>query len=395
MTPLRPATFALLATTLLAASGCRTAGVNNLARQDALPSRVEESAVDLLVEHNRNAERVRSLEAKPSVSSAGRGATGSLQGKLALELPRNFKLGLFMPISGQAAADIGSNEQEFWFWAKDSPDKAVYYCNYDETGASPMSAAGLQPDWIIEALGLRVVTDAEAAKIKVTRGKTPGTLTLTESQATTRGEPLIKETVLDETTGRIREHWVYSADHKTPLAHAVVTDYKDYPVPTETGSHPEKVYLPQKLRLEWTQQEKMALDVTLSRVQVNPTFTAERREALFVEPKFSNYARVDLERTGLASAEETPPPTSVRETLPAPAPAPRVRLSAPTPLGIDGARRSSGDPAALSADLIPPAYARGVEEVVGPPIPTIAEPVPRFVESRSGWRGSMAAGLER
>ena len=121
----------------------------------------------------------------------------------------------------------------------------------------------------------------------------------------------------------------------------------------------------------------------------------ERREALFVEPKFSNYARVDLERTGLASAEETPPPTSVRETLPAPAPAPRVRLSAPTPLGIDGARRSSGDPAALSADLIPPAYARGVEEVVGPPIPTIAEPVPRFVESRSGWRGSMAAGLER
>lgn len=393
MTSLRPVTVLLLATTLGAASGCRTAGTGDLARRDALPSRAEESAVDLLVEHNRNAERVKSLEASPSVSSANPGQIGSLHGKLALERPRNFQLGLFMPISGQAAANIGSNDQKFWFWAKSSPEKAVYYCNYDETGACPVSAAGLQPDWIIEALGLRVFTDEEAAKIKVTPGKVAGTVTLTETQETTQGERLIKETVLDEATGRIREHWVFAADPKKPLAHAVVSEYKEYPVPGETGSAAAKVYLPLQLRLEWILQETMASDVILSGVKINPTFPPKRRQAMFLEPNYPGYARVDLERAGLASAGDAAPPTSVRETLPAPPP--RVRLSAPTPLGSDGARRSGGDPADLAADLIPPAYARGVEEVVGPPIPTIAEPVPRFVESRSGWRGSMAAGLER
>lgn len=149
MTSLRPVSLAVVSVALLAASGCRTAGMGNLARQDALPTRAEESAADLLVEHNRNAERVQSLEAMPSVSSAKRGMTGGLHGHLALELPRNFNLELGMPISGQSVAIIGSNDQEFWFWVKEAPEKAVYYCNYDETGASPVSAAGLQPDWII------------------------------------------------------------------------------------------------------------------------------------------------------------------------------------------------------------------------------------------------------
>src|SRR5579862_249207 len=76
MTSLRPVTFAVVAATLIGVSGCRTAGMGNLTGRDALPSRAEESAADLLVEHNRNAERVQSLEAMPAVSFANRGATG-------------------------------------------------------------------------------------------------------------------------------------------------------------------------------------------------------------------------------------------------------------------------------------------------------------------------------
>ncbi len=403
MTMRRPICLAVLAAaTLVAASGCRTAGMGNLAGRDALPSRSEESAVDLLVEHNRNAERVQSLEAAPSVSSANRGATGGLHGRLALELPRNFMLELGMPISGQTVANIGSNDKEFWFWAKDTPDKAVYYCNYDDSGASPISAAGLQPDWIIEALGLRVISDEEAAKIKVKPGKEPGTVILTEPTRSKEGDSLVKETVLEEATGRIREHWVYAADGKTPLAHAVVNDYQESLLPGQSGPTAQKVYLPRKLRLEWMQQEKMALDVTMAKIKINPKFDADRREALFVEPNYNGYARINLERTGIASrnpeAQEpasTPTPNSIRETLPAPPP--RIHLSEPTPLGLNGntKRPSRRDPADLSPDLLPPSYARGIEEVVGPPIPTIAEPGPQYTDTRTGWRGAMDAGIER
>ena len=391
MMSLRPVNFLLVATSLLAAAGCRTAGVGNLVRQDTLPSRAEESASDILVEHNRNAERIQSLEAQSTISSANRGAVGGLSGKLALELPRNFKLVLSGPINN--VADIGSNDQEFWFWAKDSQEKAVYFCNYDATGASPLSAAGLQPDWIIEALGLRLIPDEEASRIKVTPGKDPGTIVLTERQKASHGEDLIKETILNEATGRIREHWVYAADHKTPLAHAVVTDYQEYPVASETDALPEKVYLPRKLRLEWMQKEKMALDVTLSKVKVNQKFTPERRQYLFVEPKIEGFARINLEgRSPVSSRSSVNTPTSVRETLPAPAP--RVRLTEPSPMRIEGDSARARDPAEFAVDF-PPSYARGIEEVVGPPIPTISDPSPRVVQARSGWRGSLVSGLER
>jgi hypothetical protein len=389
---LRPVTLAVVATALFAATGCRTAGVGNLAPKDPLSSRADESAADLLAAHNYNAERVQSLEAYPSISSSNRRAVGGLSGKLALERPRNFKLVLTAAL--QDVADIGSNDQEFWFWVKDSPDKAVYYCMYDDSGASPL-AMGLQPDWIVEALGLRVISDSEAAGIKVRPGKEPGTVVLTQRQKAPQGEAVIKETVLNEANGRIREHWVYAADHKTPLAHAVINDYKEYPLPAEPGSPPEKVYLPHQLRLEWMLQEKMALDVTMNKVSVNLKMTQQQREARFVEPSIKGLARKNLaERAGVAASgpATTDGPTSVRETLPAPPP--RVRLTAPTPLGLDGARRSPREPANFDADL-PPAVARGLEAVVDPPIPTIDNPPPETVEVSSSWRGSMAPAIER
>ncbi len=398
MRSLRLASLALTAAALmLSAAGCRTAGMGNLTRTDPVPSRSLESASELLDDHNRNAELIQSLQADASVSSKNRNMVGGMDGKLALERPRNFNFILRGPL--QDYANIGSNNDEFWFWAKGSPEKAVYYCNYDETGNSPLSAAGLQPEWIIEALGLRVISDGEAAKIKVAPGKEPGTLTLTHRQKTPQGEEIIKETILNESNGRIREHWVYSAE-KHPLAHAVISEYQDYPLPAAAGAPAEMVYLPKRFRLEWMNEETMALDVTLSRVVPNAKFDAKRRQALFVEPKYKSYTRVNLERSGMAStkASSLPPatntPTTVRESLPAPPP--RVRLDNPAPLGINGAssRKKRFDPADQGADM-PPAYARGIEEVVGPPIPTINDPLPQLVEAQTGWRGSVSSNLER
>jgi hypothetical protein len=392
MKSLRPASHLLAAAILIASAGCRTAGVNNLARQDSLPPRNVESASELLVEHNRNAEKVTSLEASPSVTGKNRfrlfpGASG----KLAMERPRSFRM--MVSAVGTDVADIGSNDDEFWFWIKDSPEKAVYYANYDESGASPL-AAGLQPELIIEAMGLRVIPDEEAAKMQVAPGKEPGTLVLTQRQKTPRGVEFFKEIVLAESTHRVLEQNVYAADHKTVLARAVVSGYKDYPVRSKSGEPDETVFLPQKIRLALS-QDSLTLDVAMSEVKIN-RLESSRRQALFTEPHFNGFARVPLtERAGFASSTpKSKVPTSVRETMPAPPPG--IRLGDPSPLGIDGARRTPRDrePSALAADL-PPAYVRGVEEVVGPPIPTVADPYPLSVNANSGWRNSLSAGVER
>ncbi len=405
MRSLRPVTHAMLATCLVAFAGCRTAGVNNLGRQDPLPLRAETNAADLLVDHNRNAERVTSLEAQSAVTMATRTKLGErmfgLSGQLSLERPKNFKLALSTAVA--TVADIGSNDEEYWFWFKDSPDKAVYYSNYEEAGSNPL-ATGLQPEWIIEALGLRVVSDDEASRIKVTPGKDPGTFVLTLRQRSSQGDTIYKETLLSE-SHRIREQTIYAADHKTVLAQAAVTGYQEIlaasPEPGVTG---ERVYVPSQLELKWTQDNatEIKLQVWLNKPKVNVRITPEQREARFVEPKMRGFARINMaDRPGMASSDAESPsssstrktPTSVRESLPAPPP--RVRLTDPAPLGLDGSTSLTPDPAALSADMMPPAYARGVEEVVGPPIPTIDEPQPQVTDSRPGWRGSLAPGIAR
>ena len=385
MKSLRLASSLLLATTLCAASGCRTAGVGDLSRQERLPTRSTESAADLLVEHNRNAELVRSLEATPGVTGANRGKhLPGAGGNLALELPRKFRLQVTAGMSGQEIADIGSNDQEFWFWFKDSPDKAVVYCNYDGDGASPL-AVGLQPDWIIEALGLRVIPEEEAAGIEVTPGKDPTKKVLTQRVRNPRGDSLFKEMTFDLATRRVVEYQVYQADHKTRVARVAISEFDDFPVPATSGEPAARVFLPRKLRLEMI-QEKMALNVVLSAVKVN-RLDASQRIGLFSEPK-KGVGRKDLaELIGVSTA-----PTSVRETMPAPPP--RVRLNEPAPLGIDGALRTERDPAALAADL-PPSYARGVADVVGPNIPTINDPLPRGARTPEGWRRALSAGIER
>ena len=72
-----------------------------------------------------------------------------------MERPRGFRLELEATGVGKVA-DIGSNDQEFWFWVKDNKDKAIYVCDYKDVNASQL-AVTYQPDWIIEAMGLREI----------------------------------------------------------------------------------------------------------------------------------------------------------------------------------------------------------------------------------------------
>src|SRR5262249_16893173 len=147
-----------------------------------------------------NAERVQSLRAFPEVTVTftepnGRKQSGSVNGRLAMERPRSFKLLLKSHVAEEA--DIGSNEDEFWFWNRRNEEKAVYVCHYSEAGDSPLPGS-LQPDWIVEALGLREIPPQDEKRIIVRRGQQPGTLVLTDKRTSPLGETTYKVTVVDE-----------------------------------------------------------------------------------------------------------------------------------------------------------------------------------------------------
>ena len=117
MKTLRPVLIALVALAMIAAPGCRTGGLGNLSKPPGLlPPGSNETAAELLVEHNRNAGRVQSLKARPEIKIDDRRRFFGASGKLAIERPKNFKLELSVAMANAADIDtvmaISSTEPE-------------------------------------------------------------------------------------------------------------------------------------------------------------------------------------------------------------------------------------------------------------------------------------------
>lgn len=353
----RHAWLALFAT--VACAGCHAGGFRAPTTRPepiALKPQAPE-AREVVARWNANARRVASLEAHPSITVASGATRAVVKGDMALERPRNFRLTLARPFTGTEEADLGSNEAEFWFWSsQNNRERAIYVCEYDASGATPLAVA-MQPDWIVEAMGLREIEAAEAAGIT---SKVEGTnLLLTSRRRDSRGSVILKETLVEAATGRIKEHRLVAFDPKgrrVPLATASISKVQQIrPEATAEGEEVESpVYLPRSIRLVWHEQ-KFQMDVQLDEVKVNPQFDETQRAMLFTEPKKKNYARRNL--AGNASLAGN---TTIRETRPAPptrsgstAPG-RVRLDDPIPIGVDGASPAEADPRPLEEGDLPP-----------------------------------------
>src|SRR5437868_551398 len=118
-----------LASIVIAASaasvGCATGRIGHLNRPEVLaPAAVATVPVaDIVARHNRNAAKVTSLSAVPTVSvsaSTSRIAAmgGGASGMMTFERPHNFRFRVTRGM-GRPVADIGSNDDEFWFWGDD------------------------------------------------------------------------------------------------------------------------------------------------------------------------------------------------------------------------------------------------------------------------------------
>jgi len=347
---LKPALLALLVGT-----GCRALGVSDLSNPAPLAAKSQPSiALDAMIDrHNQNARKLDSLQAETSVSFKGEDGGAGTHGHMAMERPRNFKMDLRAVT--RSVADVGSNDDEFWVWSSKFPEKAIYVGHYDETGSLPAELA-LQPEWIVEALGVREITREERGRTTLAKGETPETQILVEQRYNGNGRPTIKKTVVDRRSGQILEHRFYSSDGQL-LAKAETSDYRavrrpeNDPQGAESTAAADTVVLPHKINLTATPpgQKPFHMDILLSSIQVNPAFSDADRQARFTVPNKPGYKVVNIneefESRGASS-------TTVRNTRPAPpAGGARVQLGDPEPLGIDGASRTAKEPEPLQPDL--------------------------------------------
>jgi hypothetical protein len=363
---MKAARHVLLAMAALGFAGCAALNRGSLATK---PRPVGERTLDVdafVREHNRNADLVQSLQAKPTIAVKGKLMHAQADGRLGMVRPGNFKLEVSGP-TGQTQANIGSNDEEFWFWVQSNDDRSIYWCKYDDLESSAL-AVTYQPDWIIGALGLKPITPEEAAAIRVEKTDDPNCSAVIFPPARSQGESYLRMMIVSNYTRRIKEHRLCAPDRgRTILAQAFIAGYKEYELEKSESGAFRSCYLPENLRLEW-KKDQLTLDVALKDVSVNQ-FDESRAAAIFVEPVIPGYERVNL--ADMARSPTRDNRTTVRRTRPIPGPRNSVKLGRPTPVIDEPDKapqaRASG-PGRSAGGISSP-----LEDLVGAPVPAAPE----------------------
>ena len=114
---------------------------------------------------------IQSLEAKPTIAvkSKVHESPGATDGSA--WSGRGTSSSSFRPC-GQTKANIGSNDEEFWFWVQSDDDRSIYWCKYDDLESapwpSPTSRTGSS-----KPSGLKPITPEEADSIRVQKTDDP------------------------------------------------------------------------------------------------------------------------------------------------------------------------------------------------------------------------------
>lgn len=143
---------------------------------------------DLVAYLNDNASRVKAIQSNSVAIDAKMGSQGiGASGLLVFEKPRNFRLKA--RVIGKEAVDMGSNNEEFWFWSADDRERFVNYCSYANLAKGNVPIPPFfQPELIIAALGVQEYNPQGKYEMKINRD----TIELIEATTSPQGQPMQK-----------------------------------------------------------------------------------------------------------------------------------------------------------------------------------------------------------
>jgi len=270
---------------LFMAAGCANEGGRfNLLRPSGvnpMPAQVatKEDLVDYL---NKNSAYISGIQSDDvSLTCYNGGIPVTVSGRLRAQGPRNFRM--TADVFGNREVDLGSNNQEFWYWIRQG-EKAQVFCSYQalEEGRVKQMPFPFQPAWVLEAMGMgnygsadkyELVTEPEYWKL-IERTKSPQGQPVKKiivfnrrSSPANSEQPQIKEFLLqDEATG------------KTICSAHITRKQKNYHT------------LPREMELKWPAQN-LTLKLRLDGVQVNQQIPPQ----VFARTRLNGVPSFDLE----------------------------------------------------------------------------------------------------
>jgi hypothetical protein len=274
-----------------------------------------------------------------------------LNAQLAVAAPRNFRLRVAMPVAGSELADMGSNSEHFWFWAKDAPHRNVITVSHQDLSMTQQHLSiPFNPDWLMSVFG---VVPLDESEFELRRAQPNSRVVELDTGVTSPHSLAARRVVrVDACHGIILEHAVYDA-RGVLVASATLADHH---LEGESG-----LIMPRVIRLRWpeTQQE---LTLQMDAVELNPS---QLPGSLWMMPEKGDYPRLDLGqvvRASLATHEPLDGQFDSLSPLGLPSAAARFQQHAPASAAAEPLHRPPPHfRPPPSADVPPPAYSPEAE----------------------------------
>jgi len=237
---------------------------------------------------NDNAQRIQTIDCRRNmeldVKQRLRPNFG-LSGFLVCQKPRNFRLQA--QFGGNTEVDMGSNQNEFWYWIKRADPPYLVHCSYDDLAHGTRLPFPFQPEWIMEALGM---ADHDASRMTLT--VKPATLELVENGVGAQGQPVRKVIVLNRASAsparpQVSAYLLLDGNGKEICAARIVDARYDAP----SGA-----VVPQRIVIEWPAENNTELTLKLYGMQVNSSIAPNQAVAMFNRPQLPGVQSVDLAR---------------------------------------------------------------------------------------------------
>jgi len=183
-----------------------------------------------------------------------------LTASLAVEQPRNVRL-IANSLRGNEA-DLGSNDERFWFWVRAEKSNRLYTASHDDAPlVFRQMQIPFQPEWMVQALGLGVL-DPNQLEL---RPHQPGssTVTLVANRFLPDGQSVEQHLTVDTCSGHIIEQALYDSQQQL-LARAILGDYQNH----------SGIELPHYIELQ-SPRSGQTMTMKIGTLEVNPAMSLE------------------------------------------------------------------------------------------------------------------------
>lgn len=274
----------------LAASGCASL-TPSLRPKENTPKPIgndEGPTVAQMVEYlNDNSRRINAIQCNQVAIDCRQGNQNApgLDGMVVLQKPKQFRLKA--KVLGQNAVDLGSNQEEFWYWVSKVDPPYVFHCSHAAMAAGQVKMPfPFQPEMIMAALGMAEYDPTHNYEVKIH----PQVAELREKVSSPQGKTLTRVTVFQRAPA--------AAGKPQVLGHVLYDDagreicsvqVQEVQVLRQSGA-----VLPQKVRFHWP-DEKIEMVMRFGEFQ-STEITPDRATRFFSRNDLGNLPGFDLAR---------------------------------------------------------------------------------------------------